>query len=855
MKFILCAISSVLASYALAQCQYCTNLDEALKNPSEVKHLNLSGQGLEKLPDSLHLFVNLETLDLSNNRLTDLDFGKAELAYLESLNLNFNPGVDLITISDWNKILPDLKELRARGCSIFLVSAELGSLKQLTFLDLSNNKLRTLPNSLSKGKLQDIRVRNNDIDNAFWAAELWSLHTLDVSGNEKLNLEDLGHSLLFKNLNKVIVSPSTENDVHKVFGKIDVETLVVRGGGSGQIAKSIPFGPFIKNVKMEGVSIESDKFYNWFNDFERLESIEFVNMELPAGLSSVKTSKRVILDLCSMQSSADLNNFSPDVLVQAVNMRGISAAMSGTAPNNLETENAYGISEAMINNKVPKIVAPEAFKETVSAQTETIVTLENSAYFIPKNAFLTASGDVYKGEVSVEITEYNDAYTNALAGAPMVYRDAAGDQIFSSAGMIEFRAYDDDGNALAPNPKSEIQVEMIDLQPSEDTRLYVFSEDDSNWVDIGEPTPSGDADLRQKILDSLNQLPDEYFFQVNPVQPDFTMDVKRSRSKPYEFTFNTARQGFIPNRFKELRISDRDFQRTYEDMEWIATEKNTFVLDTLITDEMDAIFKEIEKEGRLRGRFYKRRRRGRSRVLPIPGTMRELKLEANFEKDNFELSFKYRDTLIRVPVIFKEKGSIERIQRKEKTRFVDFDRVKGRAKKARKEMDEEEERAVKEGAQRLREARADYLSDPDVQEWQKQLQRQQMIMEVRNRETYRFGLSEFGMVNCDYFTRNRVDEYIKSTKITFDQNGEAVNVPNDIRTVIPEENVYVFNQSDRVPIMKNKKVLSFFAIGLTKLAIIIGWEKATNGEMRPIVETHDTEGQSPEEIKKMLQKY
>lgn len=66
------------------------SLEEAIKSLESVIHLDLSGQGLVELPKDFKKMVNLKTLDLSNNKLTDL--GKfADFRKLEALNLSGNP--------------------------------------------------------------------------------------------------------------------------------------------------------------------------------------------------------------------------------------------------------------------------------------------------------------------------------------------------------------------------------------------------------------------------------------------------------------------------------------------------------------------------------------------------------------------------------------------------------------------------------------------------------------------------------------------------------------------------------------------------------------------------------------------
>ncbi|GAB5416241.1 MAG: hypothetical protein Crog4KO_11750 [Crocinitomicaceae bacterium] len=855
-----------LFSTSYASCVRCTDLSEAFEKPYDVKYLDLSGQGLTRLPDSLNKFTNLISLNLADNQISEMEFGTLDLEKLEVLNLNFNPGINMIDVSGIALAVPNLKELHLRKCSMFLLSPEIGTLKKLDFLDVSNNKLRSLPSALENCALKKLTIRNNDLDGALWAMELWNLKNLDVSGNPKLSLDALGHALLFKELNQVIVAPSEEQPIPKIFNALAINTLVVAGGTENDLAKSIPSNKNIRSLVFQGTSIDSElKFYAWLNSFESLESIDFVNMELPNGVSRVKSAKYISMDLCQLDQPNELEGFSQNVTVRMINMSD-PLSVSNEKPNNLIADVPLGASKEMIANKVSEIIAPETFEETIDPKQARFIQLQNTSYAIPKNAFLTQSGDVYKGDVKLEIREYNDAITNALAGAPMAYREGGTNQIFSSSGMFEFNAYDENGEKLAPNPENIIEVEMVDLQPSEQTRLYVFNEEENNWEDVGEAEQTGDANLRQKILDSLNKIPDAYFFTINTVSADFTMDVDRSRYDPYEFSFNMVREGYIPEKFNYGRDRSKEFEETFENQRWLTERRRVFVVDTIMTEELKEALIDLKKDGRKRARYY-RRNTEEAIDLPIPGTMRDIKLTPNYEGDNYILTFKYKADLIRIPVTFKDKGNnIQKIQRKEKERFIAYDKVKGSSLKAQDKFQKDSEEKIREGAQRLRDARADLLSSPEYIEMKRREQEraeQQRLWQINQeiyrkeqeeikKQRYRLGLQQFGMINCDFFSRVIPSGYVRSAAEAMDQNGDTIRVPESVRNIIIEDNVYLSNDRDRIPLLENKKSILFFAIGAAKIAVIVGWEKLSNGLSRPKIETHDIENKTPVEVRNIL---
>ena len=124
--------------------------DVTVRAPNETV-IDLSGQGLTKIPESIFKNTTLEQLDLSSNRLTGAP--QAEIRFLQNL-----------------------KSLDLSNNQLTGLPAELGQLKNLETLNVSNNKLTGLP--LELGNLTQLRV-------------------LDVSGNaySKQDLDQIASKL------------------------------------------------------------------------------------------------------------------------------------------------------------------------------------------------------------------------------------------------------------------------------------------------------------------------------------------------------------------------------------------------------------------------------------------------------------------------------------------------------------------------------------------------------------------------------------------------------------------------------------------------------------------------------------
>ncbi|XP_068797193.1 malignant fibrous histiocytoma-amplified sequence 1 isoform X2 [Struthio camelus] len=159
----------------------------------ELEALNLSGRGLEELPEEVGAALGgLRALSLRRNRLRRLPAAALRhLGRLAELDLSHNrlrglgDGAALAGLRGLRKLSLSHNELGAEGPGLPPRLAELGRLEEL---DLSFNRLRRLPEGL--GRLRHLRTL--DVDHNLLPAfpapllELAALEELDCSGNRHL---------------------------------------------------------------------------------------------------------------------------------------------------------------------------------------------------------------------------------------------------------------------------------------------------------------------------------------------------------------------------------------------------------------------------------------------------------------------------------------------------------------------------------------------------------------------------------------------------------------------------------------------------------------------------------------------
>ncbi|XP_069711792.1 malignant fibrous histiocytoma-amplified sequence 1 isoform X2 [Phaenicophaeus curvirostris] len=162
----------------------------------ELEALNLSGRGLEALPEEAGAALSgLRVLSLRRNRLSRLPAAALRhLGRLAELDLSHNrlrglgDGAALAALRGLRKLSLSHNELGAEGPGP--PPPSLGELPRLEELDLSFNRLRRLPEGLSRLR----RLRALDVDHnllpCFPAAllELPALEELDCSGNRELGV-------------------------------------------------------------------------------------------------------------------------------------------------------------------------------------------------------------------------------------------------------------------------------------------------------------------------------------------------------------------------------------------------------------------------------------------------------------------------------------------------------------------------------------------------------------------------------------------------------------------------------------------------------------------------------------------
>lgn len=802
-------------------------------NPEDVEVLDLSAQGIHVLPERINELTQLKQLDLSENFLLEIDFKKISLPNLNVLNLSNNPGFNTFSLEGIGMALPQLKSLDMSRTNSIVVGSEIATCSQLTSLNLSQNSIQFLPEEIGElDNLKSLNVSYNNLQLVGWLDGLWGLQYLDVSGNGNLSLNDLGMALLLKeSLVNLTVSVESKHKfgLPSVFEELVTKTLTIKNCQVDGLNNRVVRNPNIETIVFDFVKFTTPaKFVAWINRTEYIKQLEFKNMEVPNSLDEIVSVDVIKFDNCTFANKEELKKIKPRITLVAVGTDirsgeyiGNSKLLDMRGTPTQASQDIVEMSTEMQDNTLKPIVDQNEQISMISGVDRARIETNSSIFEIPSEAFLTQSGQIYTGEVKVVVKEYMDPVMNALAGTPMTFRSEDGtNELFSSSGMLDFRAYDDSGNELKPNPNNIIQVQMNDLQPSQSPDLFTFNGTTRNWErtrDWDTIAPVRSSDRMRTILDSLNKLSAETVTGFTVSQVLVNMTHKKRTKDPYELTFVTQNR---TKRLKEIEGFQQRIETSNVDQQWIG-ENITWKIDTLISDEAKYILDQVKKDMKRVRKYFG----DESNVndASIPRVVKKLKMEPNIENDNYSLTFLFRDTVRRFPVVASYEGPIKKIQSKEKEFYKVYLQKKKIADEETALIETYKTTVLEEYAKTLRQSRATALSQlPDYT--------------YVNRDYLRFGLTSFGLVNCDYFSRSVPDEYVMLDTVGVDEDGKRIAVPYDIRNVYVDDNVFVSTTADKVPIFKNKRSIIFFLIGPFEIAVIKGWELISNGFRRPIIE-------------------
>ncbi|MFM7022698.1 MAG: hypothetical protein ACKOXB_06935 [Flavobacteriales bacterium] len=122
-----------------------------------------------------------------------------------------------------------------------------------------------------------------------------------------------------------------------------------------------------------------------------------------------------------------------------------------------------------------------------------------SSLSIPTSCFVDSANNKITGDVEIEYREIKTAAEVILSGITMVYDSASHKHDFQTAGMFEFRAYQN-GKALKFAENKKVNVSMATNQKDNNYNFYRLNDDCSNWTYLS--TTHNESNIPESFLQS-----------------------------------------------------------------------------------------------------------------------------------------------------------------------------------------------------------------------------------------------------------------------------------------------------------------------------------------------------------------
>lgn len=855
MKKVLLLIGVYIPSLMQAQCSSCYSIENALVDPSRVKELVLVNKGLTEIPEEISRFSNLEYLNLSQNQLLAIDDRLSNNLHLTSLDLSHNTGLSLISCSDSFFDLPMLRTLNLSHNYAAILHPALGKMKSLESLYLANNSFRSIPQSLAElPQLKILDLANNGLEEVHQAfADLWQLNYLDISGNFKKVQYETMNNLKYKDKLKVLRCSlyDLNKQMATCMNTTGIEELIIVDSRVGKFHGAISKNKTIRKITFENSTLaDGSATYRRMNAIPNLNELTFVQTAVDPAIKDMNRLKTLTIENSDVSLEALAKNSSIADLALINNSVDMSLAMISAGGKRKELNVKSGkipVSSAMLQNRVVPISQPEPSRSRISAVNEAVIEFEDTRCVVEKETFLTQDGERYTGQVTVEVTEFFDPVINALAGAPMTARSPSGsNEIFASNGMFSFSAKDDDGNELKIDPEKPVQITIRDVQPTVPSTLFSFQPSINSWNTVGAPVASSFDSLRKLILDSLNALGDNLFVNLTSIEPFFYMAIAKSRKDPYQFRYKTPKIQITRNKIKQIG-SNLYYYNKREDTRFLM--RKTWMLDTVVTDEMSELFKEINERRLTKNKFrFNGMRPSTYSFFSDPRLIKDVRITPDLMNDNYRMTLSYKGQELSYPVYFEAKGSLNNEITKQKLFYKKYSNKLRKHEAFQSRMEKRRADIIKRTAAINRRNMATFMTNTRMGLAQTGTTIFNTASDQGRKETLSFGIDVSGLYNCDYFYRLQPDSYASLPDTLYDQHGKIVETPDMVRYIVVDDNAYFEISRLTIPVYKDKKSLVIMVLGAFEIAVITAWE-TINDRLVPVIKRINTEGKAPKAIR------
>ena len=151
-------------------------------------------------------------------------------------------------------------------------------------------------------------------------------------------------------------------------------------------------------------------------------------------------------------------------------------------------------------------VAYETFE--VSPEGGRFTLINGTELVLPANCFVDANGNPIEGNVQVKYREFHEAEEIIASGIPMTYQEGGEEGFLVTAGMMEMRGTDAQGNEVFFAKNKSADFNMASFLDEEGVDFYALNEATGTWTKTGTPEKEHQApsEMNQEYLPDTTEM-------------------------------------------------------------------------------------------------------------------------------------------------------------------------------------------------------------------------------------------------------------------------------------------------------------------------------------------------------------
>lgn len=606
-------------------------------NVSSLKELNLSNNQIETISFELKKLKKLEQLNLANNQIQFIDNGLIGLGQLKSIDISHNAILNLPHLMYQLASLKNLESLSVDFDNYNEFDSKFVKLKSVKQLYLTNfNQFYSKSFVQLFNHLEDVYIQGNasieDFNKLLTDLGENELSSLSISSNILSELPD--NIALYRSLENLIVCFEELKTQPTFFNRMNSLLSLELILESFNMSSFMP--SLITLNGIQNLTIESNEEFKVPETIFKLKSLNKLKLttselqELPLSLERLSDLKRVELNL-QTSDVANLEKLEKEMVdcEFILNSKKVKEKKNGFSPP-LENVN----------------VDYERYYVDVT-NPQLIQTISGTTLDIPQNAFLRPNGELVTGNVRIEYREFNDPIDMVFAGVPMMEEENGETYTFASAGMLEFRAYQNE-EELVPNSENLITVNYNSPFSGTDYDLFELNPETEKWENLGKDSIT-EANL---TLDT-----GLYMEPVYPQRPVFPTYPYRKQKvwinyKRYKRKKKQSRKNLPLTISSGSKRTRRDTNnKVYSEFRYLNKLKFKVDYNSIDQEEfndLNDLLDEIFQFNKVANRV--RTNRNTSFGWGYLNSVEDITLEPNTERDNFDLLVIKSGEEVRIPV-------------------------------------------------------------------------------------------------------------------------------------------------------------------------------------------------------------